>query len=193
MQSKHAKFAVLPGDVLYWIWSVNTDHNIPLSGRPLPPPRKSQMFQLPEDVYDSVGVGEDAVDEVPQLRRGSTAHLNIELQRHPEGLYDTLRDERNTEYERPVCSADASQKSTSTLSCHSRPTTSTTRQFSMQSHRSLSTSNCHHWKTSTRRQFSMRSHKSLSTVNCCHHSKASTRQLESRWRYHYSFINLHEA
>ena len=65
------------------------------------------MFQLPDGVYDSVGVGEDGVDEVPQLRRGSTGHLNIQLQRQPEGLYDTLRDERSTEYERPVRSADA--------------------------------------------------------------------------------------
>ena len=72
------------------------------------------MFQLPDGVYDSVGVGEDAVDVVSHLRRGSTGHLNNELQLQPEGVYETpegvyetLTEARNNKYERPVRSADA--------------------------------------------------------------------------------------
>ena len=75
------------------------------------------MFQLPNSVYDSVGVGDDAVDVVTHLRKGSTRHLNNELQlQHegvyvtPERVYETLRKARNNEYERPVRSAGAESK-----------------------------------------------------------------------------------
>ena len=122
------------------------------------------MLQLPDGVYDSVGIGEDAVDEVPHQLRDSTGNLNSEPQRQPEGVYDTLGDERSTEYERPFRSADAASEEHVYIELPQPPdsvydsarfagNTEYKGQNSVQTRRqkNMSTSSCHHSKASTRR------------------------------------------
>ena len=108
----------------------------------MPPRRELLMFKLSDGVYDSVGVEGDAVGEVPH-RRNSTGHINIDCR------CSSLK-ESTKQYEKrgipntkkQFATQTPNQKNTSTPSCHSPPTTSTRWQFSVQSHRSLSTVNC---------------------------------------------------